>query len=119
MKYPKLSAAAKATKEFEVLNEGTWLSEEHMQNAEAALTANETALAEATSNEQTANATIQQHETTIAERDVTIASLQSQLAEAKKDPAVDFENKGTGEKPEQPQKSLTPSIDAYAESLGY
>ncbi|MGN7786813.1 hypothetical protein ACTJIJ_19930 [Niabella sp. 22666] len=113
MKYPKLSAAAKATQEFEAVNEGTWLTDAQLQNTEAALAAGETALNEAQTNLAAANDTITAHATTIAANTTTIADLQQQLAAAKNAPAAGFEEKEKENETQSKGATLsTPTLDA-------
>lgn len=119
MKYPKVSGAANAAEEFEVLNEGTWLTEEHLQNLEAVLAENELATQQGRELLTNAEAELASANGIIAEREATIASLQAEIAELKKNPATPFEDKGKGGDPATPPKSLTPSIDAYASEMGY
>jgi len=81
---------------------GYFLNDEQMTNIEAALVAGNAAienaatiteqLAQANTARQTAESALATANTTIEQRDATIAQLQTQLTEAQKRPANDFQN---------------------------
>lgn len=99
MTFPLTQAAAQETAPFESLNEGIWLPEAALQNIETAFANSEETFATLTNACDTTALQVQVIQNdlatandTIAERDATIAQLQTELAAAKVAPAGEFEN---------------------------
>jgi len=129
-KFPKTSAAAKAQEEFDVLNEGIWVTEEHLNNVESALTSQETTITSLTADNASQLATIgerdtliAEHVSTIASRDATITTLQAQVATLSRKDSKAFSAPGSEKDDDLNTQELnaatdpTSSINQYADRM--
>lgn len=83
MSHKKVLAAAKVAEFGEVVNEGTWLTQEQLNNIEAVLGENETTVANLTSQLNTANESLTTANNTVTEHAATIQSQQETIQKLK------------------------------------
>lgn len=118
--FPKTKAAAKAEENFEVLNEGIWLTEEHLTSVEAALSQHEAAAAEAATQATAQQQRIDELTAQVSTSLQTITSLQAQVEHLKNSDSGKFttatseneDDQGGGAAFDDPNLSMNRAADS-------